>query len=204
MSPWTAAQPGMSAAHELLIDLFVTRAAVGGRHSRGDDETVMVLAMLSRRRLVALQAINLALGVNAQLVFVDDGILLIGMAFGALARSPDEGRRGLVRHQMRPIPVQHERCNDQGRPDHERDEDRAKKQGKLLCGGAQGNPPQVASEIAQRTRPVPARLRWSMHNLTFGRALRNVRWNPPPELIVSTDTRPPQNMFRDAAEEQTH
>jgi hypothetical protein len=48
---------------------------------------VMVLAILAGGWLVTFQAVDLLLGMHAELVFVDDGILLVGVAWPRNCRS---------------------------------------------------------------------------------------------------------------------
>jgi hypothetical protein len=80
----------------------VAVAAVGRRHARRDDESVMVLALLPVGRLVALEAVDAFARVHAQFVFVDDGVLRVGVTLRTLTRSPDErGRRLLGYHRGR-------------------------------------------------------------------------------------------------------
>src|SRR5579884_3128496 len=81
---------GVAAAQVLLIDRLVAGAAVGGGHTSGDDEAVMVVAFLSVGGLMAFRAVDLLARMNAQFVFVDDRILQVGVALGALARGAHE------------------------------------------------------------------------------------------------------------------
>src|SRR5262245_51094188 len=48
----------MPAAQKLLIDLFVTGPAVARRQPGGDDEAVVILALLPGGGLMAIEAIN--------------------------------------------------------------------------------------------------------------------------------------------------
>jgi hypothetical protein len=68
------------------------------RDMGGDDEPVVVLAiwLLSFLRLMTIEAANALAGVLAHLVFMNDGVLLARMPFGALAGGFDEVRVGLV------------------------------------------------------------------------------------------------------------
>ena len=75
----------MPAAEEFLIDPFVAVPAISGRELGRNDKAVVLLGLLLARRCVAIQAVHLFLRVPAQLVFVDDRVLLVVMAFGALA-----------------------------------------------------------------------------------------------------------------------
>lgn len=73
---------------KFLIDLFVTATAISsGDVAGGDDETVVVSALLSGRGLMTTEAVNAALGVLAHFVFVDDGVLGAGVTVGAFAGS---------------------------------------------------------------------------------------------------------------------
>ena len=76
----------VAAAQKLLIDAFVARAAVAGGQIGADHEAVVVLLLLAIRRLVAVQAVDALPGVDAHLVFVDDGVLQAGVTLGAFAR----------------------------------------------------------------------------------------------------------------------
>src|SRR5262249_42729410 len=63
----------MTAVQKLLIDIFVTAAAVPSRQMiRSDGEAVMIFALLSSRGLMAIKAIHAFLRVLAHLIFVND------------------------------------------------------------------------------------------------------------------------------------
>ena len=86
---------GMAAAEEFLVDRLVAAAAVGGGQVLGDDEAVMVVALLVGRRLMALQAAHVFLRVHAHLIFMDDAVLQAEMALGAFAGSAHQRGAGL-------------------------------------------------------------------------------------------------------------
>ena len=111
----------MTAAQVLLVDRLVAGAAVGGRHAGGDDEAMMVVAFLSIGGLMTLQTVDLLACVNAQLVFVDDRILQVGVALGALAGGAHEFGGGLLRYHARPIPVDRVSGHQQGSADDKSD-----------------------------------------------------------------------------------
>ena len=85
ITPVVALDRRVAAANKLLISALVTTAAVARGHLFGDDEAVMILALLVVCRLVAVQATDAFLSVPTHLVFVNDGILLLSMALGAFA-----------------------------------------------------------------------------------------------------------------------
>ena len=85
----------MSAVQKLFVDGGVARFAVRGAHAGVDDEAIVVRAGLAGGDLMAIKAGDAFFGVFAQLVFVDDGILKIAVALGALAAGTDKGRAGL-------------------------------------------------------------------------------------------------------------
>lgn len=81
----------MTAAGELLINLLMAVAAVGGGEvTFGNDEAVMFFLFLRRRSLMAVETTHALLGVRAHFIFVHDRILGAGVTFGALARGADE------------------------------------------------------------------------------------------------------------------
>src|SRR4051812_38340931 len=83
----------------------------------------MLAPALTRRRLMAIEAVHAALRVHADLVFVHDRILLLRVALGALAGGAYEFRRRLSRFDARPRAVDEERADDQPECNHDRDED---------------------------------------------------------------------------------
>src|SRR5262249_33576873 len=107
----------------------------------GDDgESVVLLALLSLRRLVAVEAVDALLRMLAHLVFVHDGILRARVTVGALAGGADELRAGLLRLDGRAGPVGDESGADKGKRDGDRDEDGA--EGHVVlppCGARQSS-----------------------------------------------------------------
>jgi hypothetical protein len=99
----------MPAAQKLLIDLFMTWAAVSGGKRCRNHKSVVFLLLLPGSRLMALQAIYSPSGVQAHLVLMHDGILRTGVAFSAFARGAHEFRAGLFGLNLRARPVYEER-----------------------------------------------------------------------------------------------
>src|SRR4051794_20803651 len=101
----------MAAMNILLVDLFVTAAAVRGRqaHAR-DHKPVMVLFVLARRGLVALQTIHAFLAVLAHFIFMHHGILEARVTLRTFARSPHETRIGLLSFDSRTRSVKEKRA----------------------------------------------------------------------------------------------
>jgi len=62
---------------------------------------VLAIWLLPFLRLLTIEAADALTSVLAHFIFVDDGILLAGMAFGALARGLSEVRVGLIRFNSR-------------------------------------------------------------------------------------------------------
>lgn len=95
----------MAASEELLINALVTCTAISGRQARYDDKSVVLLALLVLSRPVAIETVDVLLGMLAHFVFMDNRILLPRMAFGALARSAHTGGIGLIPFSFRPRPA---------------------------------------------------------------------------------------------------
>ena len=87
---------GMPAVEKLLVDVFMAGAAVAGGELGGNGKAVVVFFLLIGGGLVAIEAVHTFLGVGANLVFVDDGVLSARVAFGALAGGAHEICAGLV------------------------------------------------------------------------------------------------------------
>ena len=119
----------MPAAQELLVDRLVTAAAVAGGQLRRDDEAVMLLLLLAGGRLMAVEAVDALLGVQAHLVLVDDRILLPLVALGAFAGRAHERRGRLIGFDARPRAVDQERADDQSERNDDGDEDRTERHG---------------------------------------------------------------------------
>ena len=115
---------GMAAAEELLIDLFVTSAAVAGSDRYWYDESMVLFFLLPLLRLMAVQARNSLRGVLAQLVFMDYGILLVGVAFRALACGFNEVCGRLIDLNAGPRSMQQESAQNEGEGNSNRDKNR--------------------------------------------------------------------------------
>ena len=81
---------GVTAAQKLLIDAFVTGAAVACRQVSTDHEAVVIHLLLAGAGFVTVQAIHAFLRMYGHLVFVNDGVLKPGMALGTLAGRANE------------------------------------------------------------------------------------------------------------------
>jgi len=125
---------GVAAAREFLVDLFVAGAAIARSHLSGDYEAVVILFLLTLRGLVAVEAGNAFPGVLAHLKFMNDGILLMRMAFRAFAGGHDELRVGLVHLNAGPSPLDEESTKNQSEGDDEGDEHISKRHYVLRCG----------------------------------------------------------------------
>ena len=91
----------MAAPQVFLVDRLVTAPAIPGCQLRRNDEAVMVFLRLAVRWLMAVQAVDALLRVTAQLVLVDDRVLLLAVALGTLAGRPHECGRRLIGCQRR-------------------------------------------------------------------------------------------------------
>src|SRR6476661_3229598 len=126
----------MAAPQKLLIDRLVTAPAIAGGQCRHDREAVMLLPRLRSRRLMTIEAGDAALGMPAHLVFMDDGVLLAGVAFRALARRTNGGRRRLLDLDARAGPIDQEGAHDEAEGDDDRNEDRTERHGNRLIDRA--------------------------------------------------------------------
>jgi hypothetical protein len=117
-------------AQELLIGHFMTATAVRCRHGLTYGESVVFLWLLiltplvfvSRCRLVAIEAIDTFLGMNTHFIFMNDGVLLVGVTLCAFAAGLDEGGTRLIGLRLGPLPLNEKRADDQPKSDHQRDE----------------------------------------------------------------------------------
>jgi hypothetical protein len=83
----------VTAVKEFLVNGFVATAAItSGEVAAADFKSVMVIFLLTRSRLVTIKAVDAFPGVDAHFVFVDNGVLQPGVAFGALAAGTNEIR----------------------------------------------------------------------------------------------------------------
>ena len=100
----------MPAVEELLINGFMTAAAVSRRKLCRNHKPVMVLFVLAGRRLMAIQAGHAFAGMLAQLIFMYDGILGAGMTFRTLAGGADKLSTGLFGLSFRARTVHQKGC----------------------------------------------------------------------------------------------
>ena len=87
----------------------------------------MVGPSLAGGRLMAVETVDAFLRVAAELVFVNNRILLLAVAFGTFARRPHERGRGLIRLERWPGAIQQERTDDQSERHDDGDEHRSKR-----------------------------------------------------------------------------
>lgn len=80
----------MAAVKELLINGFVTGAAICGCDSQVDHESMVVGSFLSLSDLMTIQAVNILLRMSAHLELVNDRELGVQVALGAFAAGSDE------------------------------------------------------------------------------------------------------------------
>ena len=85
---------------------------------------MMVVPWLSVGGLVAIQAVDALLRVDADLVLVNHRVLLLGVAFGAFPGRANQRRARLVGFHAWPRAVDQERADNQRKPDDDRDEHR--------------------------------------------------------------------------------
>ena len=99
----------MPTARELLVYLLMTAPAIrGGQANTRDHKPVMIFLVLSRRGLVALQAVDAFLCVLAHFVLMHDRILQARVTLRALARRSHEVGSGLLGLDFGPRPVNEE------------------------------------------------------------------------------------------------
>ena len=115
----------MAAAGKLIIHGLMTNPAVGGGDAGVDDKTIVVRAGLPRLHLMAVQTGDALLSMFAHFVFMDDGILVVAMAFRAFAAGPDKVRIRLLNDDAGPLRVDQIRRHDQTRGKDDGDEDGA-------------------------------------------------------------------------------
>ena len=92
----------MAAVKELLVNRFVTSAAIRRSHLEVNHEPVVIGSPLSRRDLMAVQTIDAFASMSAHLEFVDDGVMRVEMALRALAAGSDESGARLFDDHPRP------------------------------------------------------------------------------------------------------
>src|SRR6478609_832795 len=86
----------MAAVGKLLILQRMALFAVGRGQCLAESEAVMLHLLLAGNLLVAFETIHALFGMNAEFIFVDDGIMLPRMALGAFARRLDECFAGMI------------------------------------------------------------------------------------------------------------
>jgi hypothetical protein len=115
---------GVAAMEKFLINLFVTATAIsGGDVAGGYDESVVIFALLSGGRLMAIEAVDAALGVFAHFVFVDDGVLGSGVTVGAFAGGADQFGTRLFGFRFGARAIDEEGCDDHREGDGDSDKD---------------------------------------------------------------------------------
>src|SRR5262249_15510504 len=92
----------MPAVKKLLVNSFVTGSAIGWRHRRIDNETVVICSLLSLRNLVTIEAIEPLPRMGAHLKLVNDRILQVQMTFCALAARSNKRSARLLNHDTGP------------------------------------------------------------------------------------------------------
>ena len=102
----------MAAMKELLINGFVTGAAICGCDSQVDHESMVVGSFLSLRDLMTVEAIDVLLRVGAHLKLVNDGELGVQVALGAFATGAHECGARLFDDDARPARVNQVRRQD--------------------------------------------------------------------------------------------
>jgi hypothetical protein len=119
----------MATLKKLPILQLVTALAIGRRHLLANCEAMVIATFLVLGRLMAIQATDALLSMDAQLVLVHDRMLLLGMALGTFPRCADKGRARLGRFGSRPQAIDQEAGKHQPKPDDHGDEDGAKGHG---------------------------------------------------------------------------
>ena len=137
----------------------MTSQAVGRGELPGDREAFVVHRLLPLGRLMAIEAIDSDGTVPAHLVLVHDRGRLVAMALGALTRGHHQGRTLAADLDPRPPGLKNEGRHDQGRAQHDGDEDTPKRHGPLLVNHPE--PRAVSAESASNTRKP--RRRWLAH-----------------------------------------
>jgi hypothetical protein len=117
---------------ELLVDRFVTAAAISGRQFRGDHEAVMIFLFLAGGGLVAVQAVHTLPGMSTDLVFVNNGILRPRMTFRTLSGGTNQIRARLVGFNRRSGAIDEESSQNQGKRDEDGHKHRSKRHGRHL------------------------------------------------------------------------
>ena len=130
----------MAAAQELLVNRLKTAPAVPRREPGRNDKPVMVLLLLALSGLMALEAVDALLRVQADLVLVHHGELLLDVALGAFAGRANERRGRLRGFHPRPLAVHEEGRDNQREADRDRDEDGSKRHTAMLHAVGKSGP----------------------------------------------------------------
>lgn len=114
----------MPAVQELLVDVFVTTAAIASSQViGGDGVTVVVPAFLPCRRLVAVETVHALPSVLAHFVLVNNRVLSASVTLRALTGGAHKLRVGLLGFNPGPGAVQQKRGQDQRESDGDGDKD---------------------------------------------------------------------------------
>lgn len=117
----------MTAVQELLVDVLVTATAIAGSQPSGNHEPVVVLLLLVRSGLMALQAIHAFQGVSAHLVLVHNRVLRTRMTLGAFTGRAHQRGIGLLGLSTWPCTVNEKCCQDKGKCDYDGQKHRSKR-----------------------------------------------------------------------------
>jgi len=117
---------GMTASQKLLIDPFVTTAAIARSQLRRKSKPVMFLCSLISRRLVAVETCEATPRMGTQLKLMHHGVLQLGVAFRTFPRSACERRTLPADIGDRPPAVDEECTHDEREADYGRNEHSAK------------------------------------------------------------------------------
>jgi len=107
----------VTTSEKFLINAFVATAAITGCKFGHDYEAVMLLTVLILCRLVAIEAIDALLRMQAQFVFVDYRKLLPDVTLSALATRPHKRFIRLFGFNSGARPVNQECGDDQSKRD---------------------------------------------------------------------------------------
>jgi hypothetical protein len=117
----------VAATEKFLVDLHVAGLAIASGHLRSDDEAVVLFFILRCRRLVAIQAGYAFSGMLTHFIFVDHGVLLARVAFGAFSGSTNEIGGWLIEFHARPGAVDEKSAENQRNGNQDCDKHGAKR-----------------------------------------------------------------------------
>ncbi len=138
----------MPAVQELLINAFVTAAAVSGGELSGDEEPVVIFLFLTSRRLMAVETVHSLAGMRTHLVFVDYRILCASVALGAFAGGSNQVCARLLGLNPWPGPIEQEGSKNQGKSDDDGEEYGAERHDDASCAQATNlDVPRLQSEF---------------------------------------------------------